>query len=243
MKGERITRDLATAIKVREQGGIKTIVGLIPYNKPSEDLGGFVEVITPTAFAKTLADGYDVKALYGHDANKVLGRVKNGSLRLTSTPGGLVCECDLPSVSYADDAYQLIKQGYVTTMSFGFTPINERVEIINGQETHYLEEVKLYEVSFAVAFPAYPDTQSYARSIELENDEREALIKLARRLATQTAEPNNHADTERAPAKAAADPVQPLKQEPEPEPDTATAERDTAAEWLESLVKAVKENL
>ena len=126
---------------------------------------GFYEYITPTAFNKTLSDGADVKALWNHDSSKLLARVKNGSLILRNQDDGLYCEAILPDTSYARDAYNLIKDEYVQTMSFGFTPIQERVEIEDGNEVRYLTETKLSEISFGVPFPAYESTDSVARSI------------------------------------------------------------------------------
>lgn len=156
---------LRSNIQLQEgEDGKKRLIGIIPYNSRSQYMG-FWEEITPTAFNKTLSDGADVRALWDHDSSKVLGRVKNGSLILRNQEDGLVCEAILPDTSYANDAYNLIKDEYVQTMSFGFSPIQERVEIENGDEVRYLTEVKLSEVSFGVSFPAYESTDSVARSI------------------------------------------------------------------------------
>lgn len=157
--------DIRTEIELREeQDKPRTIVGKIPYNSRSVDMG-FIEVITPTAFSKTISDGADVKALYAHDSAKVLGRTKNGTLRLVPDADGLICECDLPDTTYARDVYELIKRGDVTTMSFGFCPVKVRQEIEDGKAVDYLQEVRLIEVSFAVAFPAYEATNSEAREV------------------------------------------------------------------------------
>lgn len=185
--------DIKTEIELRETSdGKRTLVGLIPYNKRSVDMG-FIEVITNTAFSKTLADGADVKALVSHDTSKVLGRVKNGTLRLASSSDGLICEIDLPNTTFGNDVYETVKRGDVTTMSFGFYPVKETVEIENKEEVHYLLEVRLLEVSFAVAWPAYEDTTSYARQLrgidiakletilaksELTNEDRTALAEI-----------------------------------------------------------------
>jgi hypothetical protein len=145
----------------------KTIVGVIPYNSISEDMG-FFEIISSTAFRKTLADKYDVIALFNHDDSKVLGRVSNGSLTLESKPDGLYCSCNLPfNVSYAEDCYNLIKQDYNNTMSFGFIPITTTTKVDDkGIQTDTLVEVALKEVSFGVVFPAYSETDSEARKLE-----------------------------------------------------------------------------
>lgn len=151
-------------IKLEETDGKKRLIGLIPFNSRSVDMG-FYEVITETAFNKTLADGYDVKAFFNHDTNKLLGRVKNGSLILRKQDDGLYIEAILPNTSVANDAYELIKNEYVSTMSFGFIVIKEKSEIEDGKEVRYLQEVALKEVSFGVSFPAYEATESVARSV------------------------------------------------------------------------------
>ena len=123
----------------------------------SVDLGwGYFEMITPTAFNKTLADRADVKALVSHDTAKILGRVANKMLVLTSTPEGLSCDVTIGNQSYALDLYESVKRGDVTTMSFGFYIDQEDVLYDKDQdtETHYLRSVALIEVSFGVVFPA-----------------------------------------------------------------------------------------
>ena len=155
-------------ISVREEEGRRIIEGLIPYNQRSEWMG-FYEYITPTAFNKTLADGADVRAFMNHDTNKLLGRVKNNSLRLRSDEFGLHIECDLPQTSYAEDVYNLIRGGYNTGLSFGFSTIQDRWEQKEEDGVMvpvcYLLEVRLYEVSFCVSFPAYEGTSSEARNV------------------------------------------------------------------------------
>src|SRR6185369_5208677 len=59
------------------------------YNKESRDLGGFVEVISPGAFKRSLANRDDVKALFNHNAEAVLGRVRNNTLVLNDSTEGL----------------------------------------------------------------------------------------------------------------------------------------------------------
>lgn len=145
------------------------ISGFIPYNQRSENMG-FFEYVTNTAFNKTLADGSDVRALLNHDSSKLIGRVSNGSLKLESQEDGLHIECTLPNTAYARDAYELIKGGYNNGLSFGFSIINEDYAYEEGFEVHYLREVRLYEVSFCVSFPAYETTNStIVRGIDLSN--------------------------------------------------------------------------
>jgi hypothetical protein len=219
--------ELAQELELREDGDKRTIVGLIPYNSRSVDMG-FTEVITDSAFSKTLSDGADVKALYAHDSTKPLGRVKNGTLRLSSSPAGLVCECDLPDTTYARDVYQLIKGGYVTTMSFGFYPVNTRSEVEEGKNIDYLLEVRLLEVSFAVVFPAYEATQSEAREVRgIDVSALETILakpEFSTEDRTTLANINTQINALIEPSKA---------------PDTVAVTDTTAADFLASLHAAI----
>lgn len=221
--------EIQTTVELREDDdGKKTIVGLIPYNSRSVDMG-FTEIITESAFNKTLADGSDVKALYAHDSAKPLGRVKNGTLRLRSEPQGLICECDLPDTSYAKDAYALIRDGYVTTMSFGFYPVKERIEKDGDKELCYLEEVRLLEVSFAVVFPAYEATNSEARDIRGVNIDALADILAKPELSTKDKEVLGNINSQ---IRAVLEPSQ--------SPDTEAVPDTSAADFLASLLTAAK---
>jgi len=155
----------AVNVETREtEDGGKTIEGIIPYNKESEDMG-FREILSPGCFKKTLQEARIV-ALWNHNADKVLGNNKAGTLELTDGDDGLRCVCTLPNTSYAADAYEAIKSGNVTTMSFAFSAILDVWD--SKANTRTIKEAKLYEVSFGVPFPAYEDTDSQARSLVLE---------------------------------------------------------------------------
>ena len=154
--------------ETRENNGERWIVGLIPYNSRSENLcpwndSGEYEIIDNTAFNKTLADGAEVRALFSHDDQKVLGSTKSGSLILEQSDEGLICRCKVPNTTWGNDCWEIVSRGDVTTMSFGFIKYDTYNE---GNITH-LRSVKLLEVSFAVANPAYPETQSFTQIRQL----------------------------------------------------------------------------
>ena len=155
--------------------GKKIVEGIIPYDSKSVPIWGTTEVISKTAFKKTLADKNTVRALYNHDDNKVLGSTESGTLVLENSEEGLICRCELPNTSYANDAYEVINRGDVKTMSFGFKPV-KWLDEADGK-TRTLKEVKLMEVSFCVPFPAYEETTSltYMRGLEKQNINIEAL--------------------------------------------------------------------
>lgn len=197
MKKERLVeyREFNTSL-VKDEDNKMILEGFIPFNERSSDLGGFVEVITPSAFKKSVKER-DILALFSHDTKQVLGRTKNGSLVLDLREDGLYCKCTLPETTYAKDVYNLVRNSYSNQMSFGFSVISDTWEDDDGIAVRYLREVILYEISFAVGIPAYPGTTSNVRSLLKINPEEisEGLNELNEieldRLANINTELNN----------------------------------------------------
>jgi len=164
-------------IEVRSSNneGKKTVEGIIPYDSRSVEMYGTIEVIDKSAFNKTLMDGSEIRALWNHNDNCVLGSTKSGTLQLENSNAGLIARCELPNTTYAADLFEIINRGDVKTMSFGFTPV--KWEDSNGGKLRTLKEVKLHEVSFGVIFPAYPDTTSvtHLRKLQELNIDAEKL--------------------------------------------------------------------
>jgi HK97 family phage prohead protease len=131
------------------------------------DGGWFREKIAPGAFADS-AQVDDVRALWNHDANFVLGRNRAGTLRLHEDERGLAIEIDPPDTQFARDLLVSIERGDVSQMSFGFRTVKdswERSTEGNGQDLRTLEKVRLFDVS-PVTFPFYPETHVAVRSHE-----------------------------------------------------------------------------
>jgi HK97 family phage prohead protease len=145
-------------LRGEDKDGKKYIEGIIPYNSKSVPMWGVTEVIDRSAFNKTLKENKEIRAFWNHDDSKVLGNTKSGTLELDNSGDGLICRCELPDTSYANDLYEIITRGDVKTMSFGFRPIKWQ-DSENGK-LRTLKEVQLEEVSYGVSFPAYPETNS-----------------------------------------------------------------------------------
>lgn len=126
------------------------------FDSPSVDLGGFRERILPGAFAATIVND-DIRALFNHDPNHVLGRNTAGTLKLAEDDTGLQMAVDLPDTQVARDLVVSIERGDVTQQSFGFQTISDEWSMVDGEEVRTLKAVKLFDVS-PVTFPAYPQT-------------------------------------------------------------------------------------
>ena len=160
-------------LELREvEGKTPMIVGhAAVFNSESRDLGGFIEVIAPGAFAGH--EDLDVKALNNHDTGQVLGRNTAGTLRLREDDTGLAFEIDPPDTSFARDLAVSLERGDITQTSFGFRTITDKWETRDGMDYRTLEKVELLEISI-VPFPAYPDTDVAMRSLEAYRESKEA---------------------------------------------------------------------
>jgi HK97 family phage prohead protease len=159
------------------------------FNSRSHDLGGFVEVIQPGAFDRTLKERPDVLALVDHDESKVLARTTNGTLKLTPDERGLRVEIDPADTSYARDSLTLVRRGDVHSMSFRFRkfPGGDSFDMGQTPPVRFLRSVELSEVS-VVTLPAYPATQVSVRALR---DATDAAVKQElQRLRLELAEHN-----------------------------------------------------
>ncbi len=145
-------------------GEIPKILGLIPYNSQSEDLGGFHEIIKPGAFKRTLDSGGKVLGLWAHDHSKPLASTENGTLRLNDSGLGLEVEMDLDTnVTWSNDAYRSVKSGTLSGLSFGFSLPPGGDVWTDGGSIREIHDAKLLEIS-PVSFPAYPSSEVMARN-------------------------------------------------------------------------------
>ena len=124
------------------------------------------EVVTRTAFKRTLDHGADVRLLLNHDGLP-LARTKSGTLDLSTDDRGLMVKADLdPDSQLARDVLSAVKRGDMTGMSFGFRVVQDGYTADGVRE---LREVALHDVS-VVTYPWYEDTTVVARSVEDLND-------------------------------------------------------------------------
>lgn len=153
-----------TELRVDQGGDSKPIIRgyAAVFNKLSEDLGGFREMVAPGAFKNTAAKD-DIRALFNHDANYVLGRTINDTLRMAEDDKGLAIEIDPPDTQWARDLMVSIGRKDITQMSFGFRTLKDEWNNSNPKNIiRTLVEAQLLDVS-PVTFPAYPQTSVKVR--------------------------------------------------------------------------------
>jgi uncharacterized protein len=149
-------------------GAAKRIDGYAAvFNSPTKFGSWFQEQIAPGAFTDAIGRD-DVRALFNHDNNLVLGRTKNGTLRLSEDERGLKIEIDPPDTQFARDLLASMERGDVDQMSFGFYVEKEMWDETVTPPMRTLLKVSLADVS-VVTTPAYEDTEVHVvglRSLE-----------------------------------------------------------------------------
>lgn len=156
-------------VEVRAAAAEKRTIGgyAAKFNKPSHNLGGFIEVINPSAFNDSRGrDWPDVLARYNHDDNLLLGTTSARTLRLDVDGTGLVYEVDVPQSR--GDVFELVQRGDVAKSSFAFRVVGDDGDEWGLSDQNFpqrtLKSVQLVDVA-PVNIPAYLDTDTGLRSL------------------------------------------------------------------------------
>ena len=141
----------------------------------SENLGGFREKIDPSAFDNVLDN--DVRALFNHDPNLILGRTTAGTLSLSVDERGLKYNFTAPDTTTGRDLMVSLERGDVTQSSFGFiVEEDDWTEDENGMTIRTIKKVgRLLDVS-PVTYPAYPSADDLTlakRSLAIHKEKEE----------------------------------------------------------------------
>ena len=136
----------------------------IVFNSLSNDLGGFREIIEPTAIDDELIKNSDILCLMNHDIKRgVLARSYHGrgSLKLDIDEHGLHYSFEAPKTALGDEVLEGIRRGDISKCSFAFV-CGEDVWDKDEKTGEYIRHVKkiknLYDVSL-VYHPAYDETE------------------------------------------------------------------------------------
>lgn len=155
-------------VELREGGsGIGQLHGYAAvFNRYSQNLGGFVEMVDPAAFNKSLADAGPVMARGNHDDAYLLGTTWAGTLQLEVDGTGLLYTVDLPDTTAGRDYKALAARGDVKWSSFAFRTLEDEWGMTDqGFPLRVLRSVQLVDVA-PVNSPAYLDTTVALRSLE-----------------------------------------------------------------------------
>jgi HK97 family phage prohead protease len=157
----------------KELGGIAAVVNSVT------DLGYFEEVIAPGAFDYALQKDYDIRCLFNHESELILGRTKANTCKVFVNAQGNLEYTWVPDYENPThvSVVRSIMRGDITQSSFAFTireqtwTESEKYGTMGKRVVNVIED--LYDVS-PVTYPAYEDTEADARSIiKMRDEERE----------------------------------------------------------------------
>lgn len=155
-------------IRINESDGGTCIEGhAAVFDSWSETLGGifpFKEKVRKGAFVESIGRD-DIRALFNHDPNYVLGRNRAGTLELVEDDVGLRVRITPPDTSWARDITTSIRRGDISQMSIGFVVEDDEWSSSDGIDTRELKKVRLFDVS-PVTFPAYTATDVGVRAMQ-----------------------------------------------------------------------------
>jgi HK97 family phage prohead protease len=167
MKKQVERRFLPQEFRVADENQPPRISGYAAvFDSMSEDLGFFREEIDSHAFDNVMGTSPDVRALFNHDANCVLGRTKAGTLRLNLDARGLAYEIDPPDTQVARDLMVSMRRGDVTQSSYAFIVKRDQwTDNADGSITRRVLEIEeLFDVS-PVTYPGFASTSAQVHSL------------------------------------------------------------------------------
>jgi HK97 family phage prohead protease len=179
MKQERRTFTGTVHTRAEGEGMPKEIGGIAAVINSVTDLGYFEEVIEAGAFDYALNKEYDIRCLFNHEAELILGRTKADTCKVFVNADGNLEYTWVPDYENPThmSVVRSIMRGDITQSSFAFTIKEQKWSDSTkygtmGKRTITIIE-DLYDVS-PVTYPAYADTEADARSIvALRDQERE----------------------------------------------------------------------
>lgn len=170
----RLISDLPQLEVKKEENGRTVIRGYAAvFDSPSQDLGGFVEIVERGAFDDVMRSNPDVFGKYNH--TRVIGRTSSGTMRLTVDDRGLRYEIDPPRA--AADVVELIERGDVRGSSFAFR-VKGADETwqrdLAGQMVRRIKKFSFLGDAGPVDTPAYLATETYVskRALEMAREQR-----------------------------------------------------------------------
>ena len=162
---ERETRTFALdSIKIERRADdpdgvpVRIVGHAAVFNQLSEDFGGWRERIAPGAFSEALGD--DVRALFNHNPDWLLGRTRSKTLRLDQDRTGLAIDIAPPDTQLVRDLVLApMDRGDLSQMSFAFSGAESAwEETPDGIVRTIVKVSRLWDVS-PVTYPAYAQTE------------------------------------------------------------------------------------
>lgn len=169
MPNKLITRTMfdASGLEIRKVADGKQVLAgyAVRWEQLSKPICGmFREKVSEGAFTNSIKEN-NIRGLWNHNSDFVLGATKSGTMRCTEDKTGLAFEIDLPDTQAGRDAAITVSRGDVDGMSFGFNVRKQEWDETDPQNViRTLKDVDLQEIS-PTPFPAYTQSTVAMRSM------------------------------------------------------------------------------
>ena len=170
-------------VEVRSEGDSKRITGLaaVFYDGTRDteyDLWyGVKERIMPTAFDRAIEEKDDVRGLFNHDPDNLLGRTVSGTMTLAKEKAGLRYTIEPGATTIAANVIESIRRGDLSGSSFAFF-VDEELWRHEEDDVDVREilSVRLFDVG-PVTYPAYESTTAGLRAVGGVDEARSSHIR------------------------------------------------------------------
>ncbi|OSX90272.1 hypothetical protein S3E15_01836 [Bacillus mycoides] len=179
------------------EDGTMTVSGYVNKTEQLSEILGvtkrFKEKISRGAFSQAIQNAKkDIHFLAEHNPKLILASTRNGSLQLREDKQGLFMTATISPTTWGKDYYQLISDGILQNMSFGFRTVKDSWRSLDsGLYERTIDQLELFEVS-VVRDPAYSQSTIASRSIEIikepeipEVEEKEEVREAERDLTVE----------------------------------------------------------
>jgi HK97 family phage prohead protease len=165
-KNSKEQRSIVQEFRVSEPDQPATIQGYAAVFDSPADGYWFREELDPHCFDAVLATNPDVRALWNHNPDHVLGRTAAGTLSLAVDARGLSYTIEPPDTQTARDLIVSMRRKDVTGSSFGFVVARDQwTDNPDGTITRRILEIEeLIDVS-PVTYPFYDTAGAQVRSL------------------------------------------------------------------------------
>lgn len=163
-------RMYASPIEFREEGEEKFFEGIVIRFNDITDLGYFSEEVMPGAFDEVIND--DVRGLFNHDPDVVLGRNKSGTMILTVNQKDVRYKIKYnPNDPDHVRVMEKVKRGDVSQSSYAFSIKDATWEKRDEKDHRKIAKLKRWFDVAPVTYPANNNTTVAARSLESVRNE------------------------------------------------------------------------
>lgn len=139
----------------------------------SYDMGYFTEEIQRSALSE--ADMSDVRILFNHDPNLIIGRTKSGTATVGTDETGMWYRASIPDSPTGQNLIEALKRGDIDQSSWSFQiarneagmSVGDEWRMKDGKEHRVITKVRRVFDASPVTYPANPDTSVAMRSLEM----------------------------------------------------------------------------